>query len=110
MLGLTAGAFPQGANVLLPMRFLNTDTDMGSITVGLRALSLSELFLAKFIVQTIRDPKQCMLLKVDIIKTTMKRSQLEAFLGSANRRKSVVGSYKISLTSRSPNKVAPIEE
>ena len=51
--------FATGANVTIPVRFLNTDMAMGSITAGIRALSFNLLFLGKFAVKAFFHPDQC---------------------------------------------------
>ena len=47
------------ANVTIPVRFLNTDMNMGSITAATRALSFNLLFLGKYAVKKILCPDQC---------------------------------------------------
>ena len=51
--------FATGANVTIPVRFLNTDMGMGSITAGIRALSFNLLYLGKFAVKKFLHPDQC---------------------------------------------------
>ena len=47
------------ANVTIPVRFLNTDMNMGSITAATRALSFNLLFLGKYAVNKFLRPDQC---------------------------------------------------
>ena len=47
------------ANVTIPVRFLNTDMNMGSITATTRAVSFNLLFLGKFAVKKILCPDHC---------------------------------------------------
>ena len=47
------------ANVTIPVRFLNTDMNMGSITATTRALSFNLLFLGKYAVKKIICPDHC---------------------------------------------------
>ena len=47
------------ANVTIPVRFLNTDMNMGSITAATRAVSFNLLFLGKYAVKKILCPDHC---------------------------------------------------
>ena len=47
------------ANVTIPVRFLNTDMNMGSLTAGVRALSFNLLYLGKYTVKIFLCPDQC---------------------------------------------------
>ena len=47
------------ANVTIPVRFLNTDMNMGSITAATRAISFNLLFLGKYAVKKIICPDHC---------------------------------------------------
>jgi hypothetical protein len=88
---LTTGAFPRAANVTIPVHFLNTDMNMGSITAATRALSFNLLFLGKYAVKKFLRPNHCALVEVGVVKVTIKRSELDASMQAANRRRSVVG-------------------